>query len=140
MAATKELLAFTFGLVLLLALTATGEGLDTHWQSDADKAWRTAQKQRRPLILYATMDACVYCRKMEKDTFSNNAVATDIKTKFVAANISAESRADLISKFRVKAFPTTIIISPDGEVVDYIRGYVGPEKMRQHLNLVTTRR
>jgi len=79
------------------------------------------------------MDNCVYCRKMERKTLADKAVAADIERSFIAASVAAESHAPLVRKLKVNTFPTTVIILPTAGVVTYIRGYVGPRKFRTSL-------
>lgn len=120
--------------VLILATALQVASADESWERDAETAYRTSRTTKRPLILYVTMNECFYCRKMEHDTFANKDVRGSIKDKFVAASVKAETRNDLVKWFKVRSFPTTIIVSPDGKVIDYIRGYIGPEDMRQRLD------
>ncbi|MCH5374022.1 MAG: thioredoxin family protein [Planctomycetes bacterium] len=103
------------------------------WQEDANQAWRYAQATQRPLVLYITMENCVYCRKMERESWSNRAVAEDIRRGFVAANVHAETSADLVVKLKVRAYPTTVIISPANGVVDRITGYLPPRELQVRL-------
>jgi len=103
------------------------------WQSDANQAWRSAQEAQRPLLLYITTENCVYCRKMERDSWSNQAVAEDVRREFVAANVNAAKNMELVRKLQVRAYPTTVIISPSKGVVDHITGYVPPREL--HIRL-----
>jgi len=129
-----------FALLLLVlvagSLPAT-ELWTANWRTDADQAWQSAQREQRPMILFITSQNCVYCRKMEHETFSNQTVAAAIQAKFVPVSVLAEQNPALVSKFRVRSFPTTVIISPKSGVVDYMVGYVGPSDFQRRLDTAT---
>ncbi|MBC8872483.1 MAG: thioredoxin fold domain-containing protein [Planctomycetes bacterium] len=128
-----SLLGLTFSIVVLVHQSAAEDHVAVSWQTDAESAWRSAHSAQKPLLLYVSMDNCVYCRKMEKNTFADQAVVSDIEESFVAASVAAESRSPLVRKLRVRSFPTTVIISPSAGVLAYIRGYVEPKEFRADL-------
>jgi thioredoxin-related protein len=103
------------------------------WQTNHQEAWRSAKSEHRPLLLYISSDNCVYCRKMVHDTLSDKGVAADIQRKFVPVSVAAEDNRRLVRQLRVKAYPTTVIISPKSVVLDYIPGYVGPDELKVRL-------
>jgi protein disulfide-isomerase len=116
------------------------EGLSTaNWKTDADQAWLAAQRDQRPMLLYITSQNCLYCRKMEHDTFSNQKIAQDLQHGFVTVNVLADKNPALVKKFRVQSYPTTVIVSPKSGVVDYMVGYVGPGEFSRRLNAATHR-
>ena len=105
------------------------------WQTDVNRAWQTAQASRRPLILYFKMANCAFCRKMERETFTDQALTADMRDKFVAANLNLEQHGDLVKRYQVRTFPTTVVISPDARVIDHIPGYIGPKDLRTRLRV-----
>ena len=123
-------------LLILLVTTSSLVAADftaPEWHHDARQAWQLAREQQRPMLLYFTMSGCVYCRKMERDTFADASVAQDIRDRFVAAHVTAEQNANLVRSLKVRSYPTTVIISPHAGVIDYISGYVSPEQLRSRL-------
>ena len=103
------------------------------WSTDHQRAWRAAQQEHRPLLLYVSSENCVYCRKMVHETLSDQKVAAEIQRHFVPVNVVAEDNRQLVRKLRIKAYPTTVIISPRSVVLDYIPGYIGPDELRTRL-------
>jgi len=85
------------------------------------------------MLLYFSMNQCVFCRKMERETLANANVAGDIQEKFVAVSVTAEKNGDLVKKFHVRTFPATVIVSPKLVVLDYMTGYVGPTELKTRL-------
>jgi thioredoxin-related protein len=126
--------------VVVLGLLLSAGGAEPNpapsgWRTDMKRAWQTAQQSRRPLLLYFKMANCVYCRKMERETLADEALANDIQTRFVSANLTLEQDADLVRQYQVRTFPTMVIVSPGGKVIDHISGYVAAKDLRTRLRL-----
>ncbi|MCU0978367.1 MAG: thioredoxin family protein [Pirellulaceae bacterium] len=109
------------------------------WKTDADQAWQSAQQDQRLMLLFITTQNCLYCRKMEHDTFASQKVAWDIQQNCVPVTVAAEKNEALVKRFRVNTYPTTVIISPKSGVVDYIVGYLGPDEFSRRLAAATQR-
>lgn len=122
-------LLLAFGTAAPLA----AEGPAISWHKNIDEAWRFTQTTGQPLLLFIQSDGCTYCHQMERNTFQDRAVATDVRTLFVAASIRAQDHAELVQRLQVHAYPTTFIISPQAQVLDAITGYLSPEDMRGRL-------
>jgi protein disulfide-isomerase len=121
--------------VLVAGPRSAAEVRTASWKTDAEQAWQSAQREQRPMLLFISSQNCLYCRKMEHETFSNQAVAAAIRANFVPVSVLAEQNPALVSKFRVRSFPTTVIISPKNGVVDYMVGYVGPDDFQRRLDM-----
>jgi len=57
-----------------------------NWIEDPKLAVAEAQRQRRPMLLYVTADYCGYCRKMERDSWSNAGVANRVISSLFRLN------------------------------------------------------
>jgi protein disulfide-isomerase len=135
---TLPLRRFAFLLFVLAAGPLLAQQvLTANWKTDADQAWQSAQREQRPMLLFITTPNCLYCRKMEHDTFSDRTVAAAIQASCVPVSVLAENNPALVNKFRVRSFPTTVIISPKNGVVDYMVGYVGPDDFQRRLDTAT---
>ena len=110
-----------------------------NWKTDANQAWQSAQQEQRLMLLFITTENCLYCRKMEKDTFADQKVAAGIRQNCIPVAVLAENNETLVQKFRVRSYPTTVIISPKSGVVDYIVGYLGPDQFSRRLDAATQR-
>ena len=91
------------------------------------------------MLLFITTQNCLYCRKMEHDTFASQKVVWGIQRSCVPVAVAAEKNEALVKKLRVNLYPTTVIISPTSGVVDYIVGYVGPDEFSRRLAAATER-
>ncbi len=126
-------------LVLASPLLAAQKG-GSFWNLDVVKAWKVTQSDTRPMLLFVTMDGCTYCDKMKYETYSDAGVKATIQKSFVAASANAADNPALIRRFKIESFPQTIIFAPNGQVLDSIAGYIGPEQMQSRLQAATPRR
>jgi thioredoxin-related protein len=110
------------------------------WFTEVEPAWQAAQREGRPLLVYVTHDECVYCRKMEKQTYVDRAVTTAIQSDFVPLSLNGAKSSPLIKDLAVKSYPATFVISPQAVVLDRIDGYVPPEQLARRLASVTPRK
>ena len=127
-------------IAALLAVTASAmaaEQAGIQWHSDPAKAHRLARQQNRPLLLLVTMDSCLYCTKIKQSTYMDNAVAVQVADGFVASRIDAKHHKALVEQLKIEVYPTTVIISPDYQVLDVIRGYVDSARLRQRMAAAT---
>ncbi len=109
--------------------TVTGGG----WVRDVDQALQVARSQHRPVLLFVSMDDCKYCRQMAQTTLRNPEVAKTISSQFVPAVIKNTERPDLMRKLGIRSFPVTLVVSPQGQVLQEMKGYVKPTKFQQQL-------
>jgi thioredoxin-related protein len=120
--------------VMLVAASAMAAGQDgIQWHSDPAKAHQLARRQNRPLLLLVTMESCHYCTKIKQSTYMDGNVAATVADGFVASRIDAKNHKALVEQLKIEVYPTTVIISPDYQVLDVIRGYVDPVRLRQRM-------
>lgn len=106
------------------------------WTTDVRTAWQTAQAANRPLLLFVTSSHCDYCRKMQSDTLASPAVARSVEDSYVPVMVNADSSAGLAAQLKVSGVPTTLLVLPDGRIVDRVEGYVSAAKLQTKLDSV----
>ena len=106
---------------------------EINWHSSYTKALEEAQTSERPLLVKVSATWCGYCTKMNRETLSDDAVAQEINEHFVALELDADRDRELISKFRVSSFPTTIVVAPDRRILRRISGYQGKAEFTSNL-------
>lgn len=91
-----------------------GKGLEANVVNDYDKALQLAKAQNKPLLIDFTGWACVNCRKMEENVWSQPAVHDYIKEHFILVSLYVDDRQKLPADQRF-AYKTK-----DGNVKDIV--------------------
>ncbi len=103
------------------AISQKVEFFDGSWE----QANARAALENKYIIVDAYTEWCGWCKVMEKETFCDSAVASFINTNFVPLRIDFEDSLGVVlsMKFRVWAYPTTMVFNPKGQLVGKISGY-----------------
>lgn len=97
------------------------------------KAWEAVQGSRRPMFLYVTSENCVYCKKMIAETFAHPQIHAGLAAYAEPVLLNATEDPKLAKKLGVRAFPTTLVISPDSKLLCRIDGFVEPVEFAERV-------
>ena len=117
--------ALAFAAVVLPALSSTlcaSEAIA--WRTDYERSVAEARSRNLPLWLQFTGPWCPWCRRMDRDVFTQSEVAESARADFIAVKIHSDQRTDLMERFGVTGLPATIIVRHDGAVLSRVEGYV----------------
>ena len=98
-----------------------------NWK-DYEAAPDQSKASGKPLIIHFYADWCFWCKKMDKNTFSEESVASYINDKFIATRINAEKNSDIASTFRVRGLPDTWFFTSEGESITHFSGFMPAEQ------------
>jgi thioredoxin-related protein len=94
------------------------------WEEGANGFARSERRFRegsRPLLVYFYTDWCGYCAAIERDLWSDGAVAELLNGRFTAIRINPEDSAEdqvVAQNFRVRGYPRVYVkASPSSELV-----------------------
>ncbi len=107
------------------------------WLTDYDQARRVGIEQHRPVFLFVTTDGCSYCQQMLDRAFQDQQIQGDLNNQFVPAMLKLKSSAELAKQLKITIYPTMVIISPDGKVLDYARGYLDANQLTSRMSVAT---
>lgn len=116
-------------LLALFALPVYSLASELIHFKDTTTSWANvmsiASSEKKLIFVDAYTDWCSWCKVMDKETFSDSAVAKFMNEKFVPVKYEMETGfgAAMSAKYRVNAFPTFLIFTPDGKLVNRILGY-----------------
>ena len=104
------------------------------WQQARAESERTG----KPLFVEFYANWCPPCHRMAREAFPNPAVGEAFNPHFVNYRIDAElgEGPELVKRYAIGSFPTTLYITPTGEVVHRAVGYAGVSSMIQQARLV----
>jgi thioredoxin-related protein len=87
------------GLLVLLSMSSfrhdiKGEGESVKWMT-FEQAVEQSKTEKRKIFIDVYTDWCGWCKVMDKNTFSDPAVAKLLNEKFYAVKLNAEQREDI---------------------------------------------
>jgi thioredoxin-like negative regulator of GroEL len=106
------------------------------WRSDYNTARREAAEKDRPIILDFGTEDCLWCKKLDAVTFRDAAVVKRLNGQFVALRIDAGKEPVLAEKLGIQAYPTVVLASPEGKILDRIEGFKEPGHFQERLDRV----
>ena len=99
--------------------------------------------------VYATW--CGYCKMMDKQTFGNQEVATQLRENFVLAKVNGESSSKVhwqgqemterqfAKAVGVNGYPATYFLKPGAEMLGGVSGYIRTPEFLVYAKYVSTR-
>lgn len=110
-------------LCLSLGMTTTAQGID-FFKGEWAAALEQARTQDKLIFVDAYASWCSPCKRMAAEVFPDAKVGAFYNRNFISLKLDMEApeNAEFRAKYPVAAFPTLYYISPDGEVVQSVKG------------------
>ena len=112
-------------IALLALLLAQDAKID--WKRDHDAALQEAKKAGKYLIVHFGGPNCQWCEKMDKETYTDKAVIDFSNKGFVNVGLDTEKDKKLAERYKVGPIPVTFVLTPDGDRVSTLLGYLPAE-------------
>ncbi|MBC6368037.1 thioredoxin fold domain-containing protein [Algoriphagus sp. AK58] len=139
----KYTLLLVFSLLLSLSLKAQDQ---IQWMK-FEEAIAANTKQPKMILVDVYTDWCGWCKKMDKETFTNPKVIAHLKQNFYAVKLNAEntqrkfefmgktySEADMAAAMRVRSYPNFVVIEPGLQNIAQLPGYRPADAFLEGLN------
>jgi thiol-disulfide isomerase/thioredoxin/YHS domain-containing protein len=117
---TRRFLPALAALLLLPSIGAAQQSL--RWEASLEAAQRLAGQTNRLVLIQFWAPWCGVCKRMEAEVLSQPSVANEIATNYVCVKINADAFPSVAQRYGVTGLPTTAITSPQGQLLDTMRG------------------
>ena len=120
-----------FGLVSILPASPVSWAADDpkkiNWREDLVQAQAEAKSRDLLLWIQFTGPWCINCRRMDRATFLHAGVINRSRDQFVPIKLRSDEHEALAQSLGLTSLPSTVIVRPNGEVVEKYEGYIEPE-------------
>ena len=122
-----------------LARTAAPAAPAVRWR-EWDNGLSEATQSGKPVLVDVYTDWCGWCKRMERDVYSDARVRGYLDQHFVVVKLNAEApnevhyqtraiaMSGIAEGFRVTGYPTTVFLRPSGDHLLNVPGYVPADK------------
>jgi thioredoxin-related protein len=97
-----------------------------------EEALKTAKEQNKKVIVDVYTDWCLWCKKMDRDAYTDPEIKELISDNFIFVKLNAESDSksnyngktytcsEIAAMFDVSGYPTTVFLEPNGKLIEYM--------------------
>ena len=96
------------------------------WHSTLDEALTAAKEKHSPILVDFYTDWCGWCKKMDKETFTDAAVREKLGG-YVLLKLDADKFPEVAEKYGVDGYPTTVVLDEDGKMLAKRPGFMPPK-------------
>lgn len=149
----KKLIPYLILSSFVISATALAQGNETStemkWYSMEDAQLKAEQEGKKVLVFgYAVW--CTYCRKMDKEVYTDTTVQREISEHFYPVRLNTESdniivfngeevkEGELAAYFRLTSLPTHYFVDEKGEILGTQPGFLPSQVFNPLLKYVGT--
>lgn len=103
-----------------------------NWREWGNDAFGEAERDGKLVLLDISAVWCHWCHVMDETSYSDQKVAGFINSRFVPVRVDTDRMPDVNERYNMGGWPTTAILTPNGEVLMGAT-YVPPEKLMETL-------
>jgi thioredoxin-related protein len=105
---------------------------------DGDFSEALAQAGDKLVLVDFETDWCVWCKRLDEDTYPDSGVIAFARENLVSVKVDAEKGEgiDLARRYNITGYPTLVLMNRDGKEVDRILGYRPPRMFLAELERI----
>lgn len=115
--------------VIFLFTVAAGRSAEAVWTTDYEAALKQAKAENKRVLLdFTGSDWCGWCMKLKEEVFDTTAFGNYAKDKLILVELDyprskaqtdavKKQNAELAKKFKIRGYPTILIVDGDGKVL-----------------------
>jgi thioredoxin-related protein len=133
----KKIIVVTIAGFLTLGASAFAA---VAWENNYDAGLERAKKDKKLVMVDMYTDWCGWCKKLDRDTYSDKDVGDEVTKDFVAVKLNPEKSpkgATLAKQFGTTGYPHIVFVDATGAKVSEIVGYLPPGEFLKRLKLIS---
>lgn len=96
---------------------------EIQWRTDLQAAHRESSDTGLPILIKFSANWCGPCKLMKTETFTDASLTEMINACFIPVEVDTDQNEQLARQLRIETVPTTMVISPDGDIVERREGF-----------------
>ena len=110
----KTISTFVAGIcaALFLVMAAPVLAAEINWQRSYSDALAVSKSENKPIMVVFTADWCVFCKKLENQTFTDPKIINIINNNFIAVKIDKDKETKIANDFNVAGIPDMYFLTP----------------------------
>lgn len=110
-----------------------------------------AKAENKMILVDVFTDWCVWCKRMDKDVYTDPAVQAEMSKYFTSVKLDAEADKEqtfrgvsateqaIAQNMKVTGYPTTVFMTPDEQVIQAVPGYIKAPEFALMLRYIGTK-
>ncbi|MEW6259284.1 MAG: DUF255 domain-containing protein [Thermodesulfobacteriota bacterium] len=115
----------------------TAHAAEIQWMKYEEGLAR-ANSNHKKIFLNFHAEWCVYCTKMNKETFTNPALIAYMNENFVPIKVDSDKEPAIAQRYRVQGLPTSWFLTDKGEQIANQPGFIPAEHLLNMMKYVST--
>lgn len=106
-----------------------------NWRS-YDEGMALGKSEQKKVYINFYADWCGYCRKMEKETFTDENVITFLNEKYISIRVNADKERKVALEYKAFALPDNAFFTEKGEIIGKQPGYLSPSDFMKLITFI----
>lgn len=128
----KYMIVLAFFGLWTQTTTFAADSVAWHSYDQIEKEGSAAKK----VFIYFYADWCGYCRKMDKETFTDPAVAAFINENFLPVRVNTDKQNKIAARYAISGLPDLRFLTPQGEAIARWPGFIEPKQLLPMLKFI----
>lgn len=107
------------------------------WQHDLRTSLSMAKRTQKLVLIDVYTDWCGWCKRLDRDVYSNAKIAQFVDSQFVPLKMDAEDNGEgqaFAKKLEIRGYPCTVVLDANGKVRGMFYGYRKPNEFPAELS------
>lgn len=131
--------AVVIGLVTWLASPSLA--VEVSWSKDVNAGLEQGKRDHKYVLADVYTDWCGWCKRLDRETFSNDGMVKFLSDKFVCVKANAEDNGagqKLAGQYKVSGYPCALVFDQSGKFIGKVSGYHDAKAYQAALSQIMT--